>query len=206
MQRSDEALRVLFGASIDRRRFLKGSASGIALLGLGSLLPAGCRSYPKPPVALRFFNAREYATLNAAAERLIGVPVSSAPSATRVDVATNVDAVVSEWDAEAQGQLRIMLRVFEHGTYLFDLQRKRFTRLSAAQQDLYLTGWMNSTLGARRIVFRALKALAAAGFYDDPRAWAPIGYDGPWLRRIEAASRVRPEPVTALSALPARHK
>ena len=191
----------LFGRPMDRRRFLKGSAAGIALLGVGSLLPAGCRSYPKPAVSLRFFNSREYATMNAVAARVIGAPTRIGPGADRIDVAANVDAAVVPWDAEAQGQLRTMLRVFEHGTYLFDLQRKRFTRLTAAQQDVYLTGWMSSTLGARRIVFRALKALAAGGYYTDSRAWAGIGYDGPWIGRVDAAGRIAPEPTSPVSAL-----
>jgi len=206
MPTSDTALRALFGTPMDRRRFLKGSASGIALLSLGSLLPAGCRSYPKPGVPLRFFNAREYATMNAAAERLLGVPGKIGAGGDRVDVAAHVDALVALWDAEAQGQLRSMLRVFEHGTYLFELQRKRFTRLSAGQQDQYLSGWMNSTLGARRVVFRAVKALAAAGFYQDPRAWPSIGYDGPWLGRHEATARMQPEPARPLSAARAYRK
>jgi hypothetical protein len=176
-----------------RRRFVKGCASGIALLGVGSLLPAGCRSYPKPQVPLRFFDPREYAIMNAVAERLLGAEGLVGPGAHQVDVAAQADAVVAAWDADAQGQLRTMLRVFEHGTYLFDLQRKRFTRLAPAEQDDYLAGWMNSTLGARRIVFRALKSLAAGGFYLDPRAWPRLGYDGPWLGRVEAAARVEPE-------------
>lgn len=191
---------------MERRRFLKGSVGGLALLGLGTVLPAGCRSYPKPAVSLRFLNPREYAIMNALADRLVDGRGSVGPGAERIDVAARVDALVADWDADAQGQLRIMLRVFEHGTYLFDLQRKRFTRLKAKQQDEYVAGWMNSTLGARRIAFRALKALAAAGFYQDPRTWAPLGYDGPWLGRIDASGRVQPEPATPASQLPASAK
>jgi hypothetical protein len=81
-----------------------------------------------------------------------------------------------------------MLRVVEHGTHLFDLKPKRFTRLSAAEQDAYLRGWMESSLGARRIVFRALKTLAALGYYAQPTSWEGIGYDGPWLGRVDATS------------------
>ncbi len=201
MIEAGDALAALFGAPLDRRRFLKGSAGGIALLGVGSLLPSGCRSYPKPSVPLRCLNPREYATLTAAAARLLGVAERVGDGAEQINVAAHVDALVAHWDVEALGQLRLMLRVFEHGTYLFDLQRKRFTRLSAAQQDQYLAGWMNSTLGARRIVFRALKALAAGGFYQDRRAWQRLGYDGPWLGRVYAAARGEPEPAVPLSTL-----
>ncbi len=202
MQGSDDVLDALFGERINRRRFLKRSAGGVALLGLGSLLPAGCTRYPKPPTRLQFLDPREYAIINTVAERLLGAgAIGSQPD--QIDVGANVDALVANWDKEAQGQLRTMLRVFEHGTYLFDLRRKRFTRLTAAEQDQYVAGWMNSTLGVRRIVFRALKLLVAAGFYREPRAWTRIGYDGPWLGRVDAAARLSPEPAQPLSGLPA---
>jgi hypothetical protein len=201
MLRMNDPYHALFGERMDRRRFLKGSVTGIALLGVGSLLPPGCKSYPKPAVPLRFFDSREYATMNVVAERLLGAQGQVGPSPDQVDVAAHVDALVTAWDTDAQGQLRTMLRLFEHGTYLFDLRRKRFTRLSAVRQDRYLAGWMNSTLGARRIVFRAFKVLSAAGFYQDSRAWSALGYDGPWLGRMDAAARFTPEPVAGLGAL-----
>jgi gluconate 2-dehydrogenase subunit 3-like protein len=197
----EHALRELVGAPMDRRRFLKGSATGLALLGLGAVLPAGCSRYPKPKVPLKFFNPREYATMNAAAERILGASGVVGVRPEQIDVAAHIDGLLADWDAEAQGQLRTMLRVFEHGTYLFDLRRQRFTRLTDEYQDRYLDGWMNSTMGARRIVFRALKALADLGFYQDPRTWAPVGYEGPWIGRVEAAGRAEPEPVSALSVL-----
>ncbi len=201
MERWDDILQGFCGEPLGRRRFLKGSASGLVLLGLGWLLPAGCKSYPKPQVALRFFNSREYAIMNVVGERLLNASGRIGPGAEQIDVAANVDAAVVGWEATAQRQLRTVLRVFEHGTYLFDLQRQRFTQLSAPQQDRYLQGWMNSTLGARRIVFRTLKCLAAVGFYQDPRTWRRLGYEGPWLGRVYVTPRLEPEPVVALSAL-----
>jgi gluconate 2-dehydrogenase subunit 3-like protein len=206
MQAPNEILQVLLGECTDRRRFLKGSVSGIALLGLGAWLPIGCKSYPKPQVPLRFFNSREYAIMNTVAERLLNADGRIGPGTQQIDVAANVDAVVAGWDADAQRQLRTILRLFEHGTYLFDLRRKRFTHLSTAQQDRYLEGWMTSTLGARRIVFRTLKCLAAIGFYRDPRTWRRLGYDGPWLGRVYVAPRVQPEPAVSRSALPLTDK
>jgi hypothetical protein len=91
-----------------------------------------------------------------------------------------------------------MLRVVEHGTHLFDLKPRRFTRLSPAEQDAYLRGWMESTLGARRVIFRALKTLAALGYYAQTTSFAAVGYDGPWLGRIEARSSFTHEPAVDL--------
>jgi hypothetical protein len=194
-------LATVFGAPLDRRRFLQGSAVGLAFLGLGSLLPAGCARYPTPSRKMVFFTAKEYAVVNQAAERLLGVAGQVGPEEDQVDVAGNLDAWLATWDADAQQQLRIMLRVFEHGTSLFDLQRKRFTRLGAAAKDQYIDGWMRSTLGARRAVFRGLKALSAAGFYQDPGTWKDLGYDGPWLGRVSGSSNLEREAVVPLTAV-----
>ena len=102
----------------------------------------------------------------------------------------------------SQGQARMMLRVVEHGTHLFDLKPRRFTRLSPAEQDAYLRGWMESTLGARRVIFRALKTLAALGYYAQTSSFADVGYDGPWLGRVDASSLFTHEaPVDLATAL-----
>ncbi|MBI1817193.1 MAG: twin-arginine translocation signal domain-containing protein [Deltaproteobacteria bacterium] len=191
----------LIGTPLDRRRFLKGSAAGVALLSVGALLPGGCSRYPKLRTPLRFFTAKEYAIVNQTAERLLGVVGGIGAGADQVDVAARLDGWLAAWDADAQQQLRIMLRVFEHGTALFDLQRKRFTMLSDADKDHYLDGWMRSTLGARRVVFRALKALASAGLYPDPTTWTALGYDGPWLGRKDVLAHGENEPVTPLTNL-----
>jgi hypothetical protein len=196
-------LRAVLGSPLDRRRFLKGSAAGMAILGFGAGLPAGCTRYPRPVETLRFLNAKEYAIVNQAAERILGVAGQIGGGEDQIDVAARVDPWLAAWDLDGQQQLRIMLRVFEHGTSLFDLQRKRFTRLSDAEKDCYLAGWMRSTLGARRVAFRALKALAAAGYYSDPRAWDALHYDGPWLGRVSAEGVLDHEAAAPLSAMSA---
>jgi hypothetical protein len=96
-------------------------------------------------------------------------------------------------DRSVQRDLRWILRIFEHGTHVFDLKGRRFTGLSPEDQAKYLNGWMESSLGARRLVFRALKLIASMGWYGRPEAWAEIGYAGPWLGRIEAERRVEHE-------------
>jgi len=198
MRVDEEVLRVFCTTPVGRRRFLQASAAGVVLLGIGGMLPNGCSRYPKPVVPLRFLNPREYAMLSVLAERLLGVAGLLGSDPEQVDVGRNVDALVASLDADLRSQLRSALRVFEHGTYLFDLRRKRFTGLAPEQQQQYLAGWMNSTLGIRRTVFRVLKALVAAGFYQDPRTWPAVGYDGPWLGRIAVDPPVAAEPSVPL--------
>jgi hypothetical protein len=174
------------GSRFGRRAFLRGSAGGLALLALGAVLPAGCTRYPKPRPKLRFFTAKEYAILNLLAARILGVEALAAGAAEGgVDVAGNLDRIVLGWDADLRRQLRFALRVVEHGTYLFDLKRKRFTKLTVEEQDRYLAGWAGSTLGARRVAFLAIKALVSLGYYAEE--WTGLGYPGPWLGRVEVA-------------------
>jgi hypothetical protein len=175
-----EAWVKLLEGEIGRRSLLRRSASGLLLLGVGALLPSGCRGYPEPPVPLRFFSSEEYAIFQAVARTILGLEDEA------VDVAAEVDRLVSQMGGGVKRDIRWMLRIFQHGTHLFDLKGKRFTGLAHEDQQQYLRGWMESSLGARRIVFRALKLLASLGYYGLPDTWKAIGYDGPWLGRKPA--------------------
>ena len=192
-EQHDEALVRLLGQTVGRRSFLRRTLSGVTLLAVGAALPSGCRSYPEPAVALRFFNPQEYAVFQAIARATLGLADES------IDVAAEVDRMVARMERSVRRDIRWMLRIFEHGTHLFDLQGKRFTRLDRASQEAYLRGWMQSSLGARRLVFRALKLLSALGFYGAPDTWREIGYGGPWIGRRPGESLRAVEPAVPLS-------
>jgi hypothetical protein len=174
---ADRAAAAFFERAVGRRGFLAGSASGLLLLAIGSLLPSGCRGYPEPPVPLHFFNAEEYAIFQGVARAILGLEEAG------TDVAAEVDRLVSHMTNAIRRDIRWMLRIFEHGTHIFDLKGLRFSSLSRKDQEQYLSGWMESSMGARRMVFRALKLLAALGYYGRADTWTAIGYDGPWLGR-----------------------
>ena len=183
----------LLAREIGRRGLLRGSVGGVGLLALGSLLPAaGCRSYPEPPVPLRFFSRDEYHVVSAIARAILGLEEES------VDVVAEADRLIARMDRSVRRDIHWILRIFEHGTHLFDLRGRRFTRLSRADQESYLRGWMTSSMGARRIVFRALKLIAALGYYTHADAWAKIGYEGPWIGRREVEPGGGPEPAVPL--------
>ena len=59
---------------------------------------------------------------------------------------------------------------------------------------------MESSLGARRMVFRALKLLSSLGYYGVPETWKAIGYDGPWLGRKTVEQRFVHEKPAPLGA------
>jgi hypothetical protein len=191
--RCDDLSRIL-EREIDRRGALGWGASGLLLLAFGGLLPSGCRGYPEPPVPLAFFTPEEYAVFQAIARAILGLDADS------VDVAASVDQLVARMSKGVRRDIRWMLRIFEHGTHLFDLKGKRFSGLARDDQEQYLRGWMESSLGARRMVFRALKLLASLGYYGVPETWKAIGYEGPWLGRKTVEPRFAHEKATPLGA------
>jgi hypothetical protein len=199
MHDRDAALETL-RVELTRRRLLQTGFGGALLLAFGSVLPTGCTRYSATEESLRFLTRKEYAVVTQAAVRILGLPDDA-----REGLGGFIDGLLADLPPTSQDQARLMLRVVEHGTHLFDLKPRRFTRLAPAEQDAYLRGWMESTLGARRVIFRALKTLAALGYYAQTSSFASIGYDGPWLGRVEAASKFTHEaPVDLATALAAR--
>jgi len=193
-----EAARAALAVDLTRRRLLATGLGGAVLLAFGALLPAGCARYDPTSRSLRFLTRKEFAVVTQAAVRILGLPDDE-----REGIGFFIDELLATLPPTSQGQARLMLRVVEHGTHLFDLKAKRFTRLAPVDQDAYLQGWMRSTLGARRVIFRALKTLAALGYYAQSGSWEAVGYEGPWLGRLAAEStHVFEEPV-ALGDLPA---
>jgi len=199
MNDHDATLEALRGA-LTRRRLLQTGFGGALVLAFGAVLPSGCTRYSATEQSLRFLTRKEYAVVTQAAVRILGLPDDA-----RESLGGFIDGLLADLPPTSQGQARMMLRVVEHGTHLFDLKPRRFTRLSPAEQDAYLRGWMESTLGARRVIFRAMKTLAALGYYAQTTSFSSVGYDGPWLGRIEASSRFEHEaPVDLTTVLAAR--
>lgn len=175
-------------AELSRRRLLQAGLGGALILTFGSILPSGCERYSPIARELKFLTRKEYAVATQAAVRILGLEEDA-----RDDIGVFIDGLLADLPTTSQRQARLMLRVVEHGTHLFDLKTKRFTRLSPPEQDAYLRGWMESSLGARRVIFRALKTMAALGFYAQPGSWDSIGYDGPVLGRAYPASDFQAE-------------
>ncbi len=193
MRDEARALRAL-QVDLSRRQLLRTGLGGVLVIAFGAVLPSGCQTYSPIARPLKFLSRKEFAVVTRAAVRILGLPDDRGD-----EIGGFIDALLADLPSTTQSQARLMLRVVEHGTHLFDLKPKRFTRLSPAEQDTYLRGWMESSLGARRIVFRALKTLAALGYYAQPSAWGPIGYDGPWLGRIAGTSEFVYEDPAALA-------
>lgn len=79
--------------------------------------------------------------------------------------------------------LALLLRAIEYGPYLFGPTRARFTRLSAEDRSVYLSGFESSRLAARRQLIAGIKLIAMLHFYGYPQVQGEIGYDGGYLSR-----------------------
>jgi hypothetical protein len=78
---------------------------------------------------------------------------------------------------ERQKGLGVALTIIETAA-LFRYGR-RFSRLPPEKRARYLDGWMRSRIKLRKIIYRGLRNTCATLYYQDPRTWPMLGYDGP---------------------------
>jgi hypothetical protein len=128
---------------------------------------------------LRLLSQLEYHILKAVAHRIV-------PAAVRcrgLDLAWKIDVILAGVSKRMGQEFKLLLLVFEYGTVLLGPSFKRFTQMSEAEQDRYLTNWAHSRLPFKRMGFQVLKRSVLAAYYGSRRVWSRIGYGGPWLRR-----------------------
>ena len=75
-------------------------------------------------------------------------------------------------------QLLDLLALFEVGVRFLGPNRaaKRFTALTAAQQDAYMRSWERSALEPQRAAFQGLKSACMVGYWTRAQTWPHIGY------------------------------
>jgi hypothetical protein len=170
---------------ISRRRFLRRTLVGGALLGLGGVVLKHLSGYALDPAvarSLRAFSPKEFLVFDAVARRIVAPDGPDAP-AVDARVALFADGYVAKLPEQMRGDIRALLQLVEHGGFLFRLRGTRFTRLGAEELDAALAEWESSALAVRRQGFQALRTLAFLGYWRDDRAWPLIGYTGPMLPR-----------------------
>jgi hypothetical protein len=165
---------------VTRRRFLLAIASGAAALGAAVLVGqvGGYSLDDETRRKLRALTPGKYVVLAAAARRILAAD-GTAPTADQIGVAGYIDGWLHEAPTLVRRDFGRLLGVVEHGTPLWSGRRRRFTDLSAADQDAHLERLSHSSIGALREGMAALKSLCMLGYYRDPRTWAICGYEGP---------------------------
>ncbi len=152
-----------------------------ALRGTGYSVPAGRER------TLLSFSGWQYLVVAHVARRMtapdaIGVAAGAAlPSADELDVAGFIDQRVAAMRPKVRGDLLSCIGIVEHVSPLAKGYTRRFTNLAPEDQDAVLASLEASDSSLMRCGFEGLKALCFMGYYRDPRTWAVLGYEGPWV-------------------------
>jgi len=167
-------------AVLDRRAFLK--VVGVAAA--AGLLPAGCGGVPDllaPPPDLRLaaLSPRAYATLNAAAARIVGPRGGALIERRTVDVAALVDQLLAH-SPTLGGPLSQGLAALEFGVWPLVAKLRPFTSLSHEAQDRVLADLARSRLETKRALYGGVRALVLSTFYGAPATRLLSGYPGPF--------------------------
>ena len=167
--------------SLSRRRFLKETFLGLAVLSVAKVFPLSFlfgQRRPPGSAGLKYFSDNEYLVAQAVAERLIGPPQAGGPTAGDIDVAARADRFLASADPEIREQFHLLLTVFNSplAAFIFSFHFSTFVTMSPQNQHTYLEGWMTSRLAFRRTGFQGLKRLAMSMFYTDSRTWKEFGY------------------------------
>lgn len=154
------------------------TASFVALSQLRTVPAAAVEAHPGE----RFFSPSEQEILTQVAQRMVDSDQPGAPRVRDTDTVGTIDALCSSLDPAITQPLPTLLHVVDYAPFVFDFSFKRFTRMTPAEQDASLEGWMRSRLALRRVAFQALRNLSFLGYYSQEETWPMIGYAGPLLR------------------------
>jgi hypothetical protein len=149
------------------------SASGLALVLQPSLLV-------KPQGALLVLDAQQYSILAAIAGRIC--PGGEGfPSASEIDVAGRVDALLDRLPAGTAAEITGLLGAFESPIVglLLDGRARTFSTCAPDEQDGVLAQWRDSRLPQRRTAFLALQHLCSGAYWTHPAVLRAMGYTGP---------------------------
>jgi len=135
-----------------------------------------------------FFTGSRAATFLAVAARVAPGEGESALGAGSELTLRAAERFLEGQEETVRVKLGVLLKVFEWGALLFF--GRRFTRLPAAKQDLYMRAWELSRVRTFRFGFSSLRNLALLAFYTQPESWPMIGYPGPVLESENRQSAI----------------
>jgi hypothetical protein len=184
--------------ALDRRGFLR--LAGLAAA--AGVLPGGCGGVPEtlaPPggLSLSALRPREYATLTAAALRVVGPRGAELIRSRTVDVGRLADELLARSPAVA-GALSQALVVLEFGVWPLVAKLRRFTELSGQAQDAVLADLASSRLAVKRALYGGVRSLVLSAFYGAPQTRSLTGYPGPFgLGTVTVVDGLAPEALSS---------
>ncbi len=179
-------------AQLDRRGFLRSSASGLSLLAAAAALPACTGDVPPLPKLngddWLFFDPLSHSVLAAAADAIVYGKHSlnkQLPWPSDTNMLFYLDRMLYDMSADMQGQIRLLARAIEYGSMIFGLTFSRFSNLPIEKRQAILEDWMQSSIGLRRVAGNAVKMLTMAFYWTETATFAHLAYDGPLLERAD---------------------
>jgi hypothetical protein len=161
---------------ISRRRFLRTSLGGAAVLTAGGAIFGRWRPRTDTPSAvLKVLTGREARTLSAVAETMLP-PREGFPSLEEVDLIPRIDASMAKLHPDDLSDLKALLGLLEYGAPLVGPTRGFFSALPPAERARYLESWEQSRFALKRTGFAAMKYFVMMYYYDHPRAWGGTGF------------------------------
>lgn len=176
------------GPILGRRKFLGGSLLGALATAAGTLPLPGCATVRAPnlriPDKLLFLAEDEARVLLAVANRILP-PAEGWPTMEEAGVVARIDRELSAMRADVQADFRSALGVLERWLPALTLRFSSFTAMAPEEQDDYLRALETSSIGLLRQVYYGFRTLTTFFYFGDARAWPRLGYDGPWVGRVE---------------------
>jgi hypothetical protein len=131
----------------------------------------------------RVLSPNDARIFSALAARMVFSGDPEMPAFADTDAVAIVDTALLQVPEEQSRQLHYGLLAFEYMPIVMIRRFSRFTRLSEADQDRYLSAWAASEWEVCRQGFEAFKNLSMLGYYADEKTWKGIHYGGPWVPR-----------------------
>jgi len=162
---------------LSRRGFLTGSIQLAAVTGSILALPGQvlAASNDVPP-GIKHLSDVEYRVLDKI--RLVMLPTQKfqLPSTTEVPVMQNVDVIVSKLDERP----RLLVKMAANGLEYTGLAWRfsRFSAMGDARAAKRVRDWQSGNMIERGII-SSLKMMVTFAYWQDPRTWPGLEYDGP---------------------------
>lgn len=175
---------------LDRRAFLR--LAGVAAA--AGLVPAGCGGGQAPAdgTTLALLSPRQYATLTAAAARLVGPRGAALIRDRTVDPAAAADALLAR-SPQVGALIAQALTVLEFGIWPLLPKLRPFTALDGDAQDAVLQDLMTSSMALKQALFGGVRGIVMGAFYGNAATQPLTHYPGPFgLGAITIADAMRP--------------
>lgn len=175
-------------APLSRRRFLRWGlgATAVAVGGFALLRRSPLDKLPLP-AGIATLSVQEYALFNRLAHIILPTEGSALLDPAQVPVAANVDQLLANLRPDIRQQLGVGLALFDNAAVLTGGHFGRFVDLPDAEATAYLDTWINSSVPPQRAIAGAAMRLVKTAYWQDPRTWPAVGFEGPVSRRLGIA-------------------